>query len=177
MSFQMVHGQQGSLQGISQRLGGTESHQERPHQTGALGDGNGVEVTGVNGRFLEGLANDGENRFHVFSGRKLGHHAPIGAVYGNLAGHHIGANPSAILHHRRRRFITGSLNPEDQHRFFKASSELSSCASPFVPGTFVRLITASILIHTAALIKLTGRWQGQAPVFDPLGVVFSPDSW
>ena len=112
MAFQVVDGDQRLLQGKRQRLGITDTHQQRSRQSGPLSHGQRVDrLVGLAG-LRQRLAHHGHNRPQMLARGQLRHHAAIGLVGRNLREHDVGDNLLADAHHGGRGLVTGALDAE-----------------------------------------------------------------
>ena len=65
MSFQVMHGYQGNIEGEAQGLGVVDPHQKRTNQSGTLSYRHTVQIPKLNFGFAQGGLDDGGNIFEV----------------------------------------------------------------------------------------------------------------
>jgi hypothetical protein len=109
---------------------------QRPHQPRPLRDGDGVHVREPHPGAGQRLLDHRQNALHVLSRRQLGHNTPVRAVNRDLARHHVRKDPGPADHHRGRRFVTGTLDPQDQHGPYSAPIGISRRMNFSASATF-----------------------------------------
>lgn len=113
----MVDGVERFLPEDGEHAGGQSTDHKRAHETGGMGDGDGVEVIFVEIGIAEGLMDDGKDGFEVGTGGDFWYNSAISRKNVNLRNHDIAEDFGAVFNHGGGSFITRSFNGEDFHRF------------------------------------------------------------
>ena len=120
VGMDMIDADQRDSPGQREALGGAESHQQRPDQAGAVGDGNRIDirrggcVTPAPG-ILEASLHQAGDDLHMRPAGDLRHDTAEALMQGHLAEHAVGQDPVAIFDDGDTGLITGSFNSEDFH--------------------------------------------------------------
>ena len=107
VGMQVVDLDHGDTEGEAEPLGKVGPHQQRAQQSGAAGEGDGIELIGANARATYRLADDGDDVLLVGTGGELGHNAAVGRMYG-LRGDDI-AQQLTAAQYGRRGVVAGAL--------------------------------------------------------------------
>ena len=111
----MVHAHQRQIERPRQRLGRRHPDQERPDQSGPVPNSDGVQIVKTAPGFLDRSRDNARDPFRVRPAGKLGHDPAVFLVDLLLTGHDTRSDPPPILHDRAGRFITRTLDPQDEH--------------------------------------------------------------
>ena len=84
VSLDVVDGDQRLVKGIGKSLGAAHARQQRTHQPGAVGHGDGVNVVKGHLRFLQRLIHHAVNGVHMGAAGDLGDHAAVYGMQRNL---------------------------------------------------------------------------------------------
>ena len=103
MRLQVVDLNQGLAQRLGEALGEAHAHHQRPHQSGAAGEGDGVDVVFLDSRLADGGVHHGYDILLVRARGQLGYHAAVLLVY-LLARNHV-AQQHVVAQHGRRRVV------------------------------------------------------------------------
>ena len=114
VSFDMVHGNQRNPARERDRFGVSQSPQQRTRQTGSARRRNRVKIAPSELRERERLPDHRHDGAKVFARSQFRDHAAIFRMDGKLTRHHRRKNAVAILHNRRRRFVTGAFDRQYQ---------------------------------------------------------------
>ena len=117
MRFQVVDGDQRQAFRVGQRLGHVHADEQRPNQSRARRDGDGVQLLPAAGRLSQRRFDDGQHRLQMLPGRYFGNDATVAIVEFRLGRDHAGQNVTAVFNNRGRRFVAGRLNAEDLHDY------------------------------------------------------------
>ena len=105
----------GISQGIGQGLGGIQAHQKGHHQSGPLGGGDEIDIIQLDARIFERLLYNKVDALDMGTAGQFGDDSAELGMDLILRCDHIGAKGSPIFQNRRRRFVTGRFNSQNQH--------------------------------------------------------------
>ncbi len=115
---EVVHRHERSIERKRERLGEGDADEQRTDETGALRDGNRVELFQIGLSGLQCRADHAADIADVLTRRKLGHHAAPLAVDVHLRRDDVRSDrpPAAgFRNHGRRRLVARRFNPQHQH--------------------------------------------------------------
>ena len=84
MGFQVVDTEQGLIEPEGKSFGAGEPDEQGTGQSGAIGDGDAIDVGPGKARGLEGLVDHFRQMFDMHAGSDFRHHSAIGTVMGDL---------------------------------------------------------------------------------------------
>lgn len=113
VAFEMVHGDQRLFERERERFGIADADQQGSRQSGALGDGDGIDRFVSVLCFGESLANHRYDRAEMLTGCQFRDNAAIGLMGGDLRRDNIGNQLLTRADYGRRGFVAGTLDPED----------------------------------------------------------------
>jgi putative nucleotidyltransferase with HDIG domain len=113
VALKVVHRDQRFLQGESQRLGVSDSHQQRARQAGALGDRDGIEISKADSRLGHRRANYGNDITQMFARGEFRNHPAVRCMDGDLRGHDARANVTSALYDGRGGLVTRAFDTEN----------------------------------------------------------------
>jgi S-adenosylmethionine:tRNA ribosyltransferase-isomerase len=117
MAFDMVDADERQVAGKAERLRVGDADQQRAYQAGTFGDRDGGKIVERCAGFFESQANHGDDGAQVLARGKLGNHAAVFAVSGELRGDHGGQDGYAVGDHGGRGFIARSFDAKDFHAY------------------------------------------------------------
>ena len=115
MPLDVIDGDEGLIQGEGQALGRGNAGQQRPHQTGAIGYGDGVHRPEGQARPVQGFADEGGDGFHMAAGGHLGHDATVFLVQRDLGGGSLAEKLPTVPHDGDGGIVAGGFQGQD-HR-------------------------------------------------------------
>jgi hypothetical protein len=110
VAFDVVDGDERQIASEAERLRIGDADQQRTDQAGAFGDGDGGEIVEIGAGLFESQAHHGHDGAQVLARGKLGNHAAVFSVRGDLRGDHRRRIGDSILHHGGRGFIARSFD-------------------------------------------------------------------
>ena len=110
VAFQMVDGDERQAVGEGQSLGVGDAHQKRSGETGAAGDGDGVEIGEGDVGLGECGADHGNNGAEMLAASQLGNDASIAGVGGDLRGNDGAERARAALDHGGGGLVAGGFD-------------------------------------------------------------------
>jgi hypothetical protein len=108
----VIHADERDSQHRRQSLRRRQPHQQRADQPRLHGNGDGGEVGKLHVRLSQRFIDDGQNPPHVGAGRDLGNDAPEPRVQIVLRGDDAGVDVQPTINHRRRGFVAGGFDGE-----------------------------------------------------------------
>src|SRR5664279_5806696 len=84
VSLEMIDSDERFLDGVSERLGVTQTNQQRSGETGTLCDRDGIDRLVRPACVIERLAHDGNDGPQMLARRQFGYHAAVRLVSGEL---------------------------------------------------------------------------------------------
>ena len=112
----MVDGDERLVEGEGQSFGVADADEECSGESGALGDGDGVDGIVGSIRFGERLADDGDDGAEMLARGQFRYDAAVGFVSGELRGDYVRDELLAGAHHGGCGFIAGTFDAEDVGR-------------------------------------------------------------
>ncbi len=125
----VVDADQWHVQRHRHRFRGGDTDQECPEQSGAVGDGDQVDLARRDARLPECGADHRVDRLDVAARRDLRDHAAEPGVFRHLRRHHGGQNPPPVAHDRDGGFIARRFDTEYVHVMFPRSASASRSRS------------------------------------------------
>ncbi len=113
--LEVVHPDQGHVEGQRDGLGRGESHEERTDEPGTPRRGHGLDLAPAGVRLPEPALEQRVQALQVRPGRELRDHAPEARVDVVLAREHVRADLQPVLHHGHRGLVAGGLDPQHPH--------------------------------------------------------------
>ena len=114
VAFQMVDGDEGQVVGEGKSFGVGDAHQKRSRETGAAGDGDGVEIREGDVGLGECGADHGNNSSEMLAGSQLGNDASIAGVGGDLGGNDGAERARAALDDGGGGLVAGGFDGQDE---------------------------------------------------------------
>ncbi len=114
VAFEVVDGDERLAQRPCEGLGVADADEQRAGETGAFGDGDGIQVFMPNiaphAGFAEGGVDDGDDGAEVLAGGELGDDAAVGGVDGDLGGDDVRELARAALDDGGGGLVAGALD-------------------------------------------------------------------
>ena len=136
MPFEVVDAHQRGLFGEGEALRRVHADEEGARESGAVGDGDPVEVAQLYRRLLHGLPDDRVEREHVLSGGELRDDAAVLGVHLDLRRDDVGVDRPPVLDDGGGRLVAGCLDAEDLHASYvgRWPSRVRTSASRAMPS-------------------------------------------
>jgi hypothetical protein len=116
VALEVVDPQGGDTQRKAEGMGEGGAHQQGPGEPRARGVAHGGQIVNISLRLAQHLPRQRNEAPDVVARGKLGDHPPVGLVHGHLGMHRLRDEaPGCCIVERDAGFVTGSLDPEDQH--------------------------------------------------------------
>ena len=112
----VVHWNQGHIQGQGSSLGKVHPHQHRANEPRGIGDGNAVHILPLQPRPDQSLVRQAVNGLDVLTGRNFRHHAPVNPVQIHLGGDAVCENPPSVLHQGHSSLVAGGFHGHQYHK-------------------------------------------------------------
>jgi len=113
VTFEVVDGDERFLQREGERLGVGDADEQGAGESGAFGDGDGVEVGECEAGAGDGLAHDGDDVAQVLARGELRHDAAEDGVHLHLRGDDVGEDLRARAHDGCGGLVAGAFDAED----------------------------------------------------------------
>lgn len=117
MSLQVINADEGHFQRPGQRLCGGYANQERPHQTGPIGNGDLIDIRQFQPGLLYRLIHHRQDIQNMIPGSYLRHHAAKLTVNGHLSGYYVCQQLSSAPEDSRCRLVTAGLYSQGDSLF------------------------------------------------------------
>ena len=108
--FDVVHGDQGLVDGVGESLGVADSNQQGARQAWPRGYRDCIQIAERAAGLFQRGAHYGHDVAKVLAGGEFWNDSAIGRVQRDLRGHDARARARAALHHRGGGFVAGTLN-------------------------------------------------------------------
>ena len=134
--FEVVDAHQRGLLGEGEALRRVHADEEGARESGAVGDGDTVEVAQLYRRLLHGLPDDGVEREHVLARGELRNDAAVLGVHLDLRRDDVGVDGPPVLDDGGGRLVAGCLDAEDLHASYvgRWPSRVRTSASRAMPS-------------------------------------------
>ena len=136
VAFEVVDAHQRGLLGEREALRRIHADEERSRESGAVGDGDSVEVAQLDGRLLQGLPDDSVEGEHVLARGDLRNDAAVLGVHLDLGRDDVGVDGPPVLDDGGGRLVAGCLDAEDLHASYvgRWPSRVRTSASRAMPS-------------------------------------------
>jgi hypothetical protein len=115
VAFQMIDRQQGLSKRFGERFPVSDSDEERAHESGSLGNADGVHFIEAQPGVGQGFTHHGNDLAQMLARSELGNHTTVSAVNIDLRSHHARKNAAAIDDDGSSGFVAGRLDAENAH--------------------------------------------------------------
>jgi len=113
VSLEMIDSDERFLDRVGERLGVTQTNQQRSGEPRTLGDRDGIDGLVRPACIVERFADDGNDGTQMLARSQFGYHSAVGLVSGELRIHDIRDQLLTRAHHGRRGFVARALDAEN----------------------------------------------------------------
>ena len=115
MSPDVVHRDQGHVQGQGRRLGEVDSHQHRSDEARRIGHSHGVQIAAAQAGSLQGLIRQAVDGLNMLPGGNFRHHTAVELVQLHLRRNAVRQHPASVLHNGHGCFVAGGFHRQNFH--------------------------------------------------------------